>query len=489
MDPRLLFLVFRATQTKQHRSVDEVRFSLTLPTVQGRRHVFFIDPMSASTPPLRDARGLAVSGATTAALEPYERAVAAFVSWRLGVEPALERALDEAPRFVMAIVLQAWLRACGRDLQRLRSVRPLLERAAHCPMNARERAHVAALLTLLGDDYEGAKACLAELLRHDPLDLVALHAAHNLDYLTGDVDQLHDRIAAALPAWSDALPGHGAVVVMQAFGLVERGDVARGERYAQRALAKDAFNARAHHVMAHVCEAAERPAEGVRWLRDHAGAWKGVSAVSMHCSWHLALFELALGRTERALEVYDGTLRDRGSREVADLIDASALLWRLHLAGVDAGTRWRELAEAWAPRIDDRHCTFSDVHAMFAFVGARDELRTRGLEQTLAKQQACATRHGATTRTLGLPACRALIAYGQGQHALASTLLADLPPLAHRLGGSQAQRDVLRLTLQAARGRLAQPAGVAIRRRRLHARSTSNAMAMATTMLASASQA
>lgn len=403
---------------------------------------------------LRDARGLLVTGANPEALASYERALDAFASWRLGVEPELDRALDAAPRFVMALVLKAWLRACGRDRQRARSALPLLERAESWPATARERAHLAALRTLLGDDIEGAKRGLGALLKDAPRDLVALHAAHNLDYLTGDVDALHDRVAATLPAWTDTLPGCSAVLAMHAFGLEERGELARAERTALRSLALDPHNARAHHVIAHICEAANRPADGARWLREHAPAWSGSSAVTLHCSWHLALFEIALGRPERALAVYDGVLRAGASHEVADLIDASALLWRLHLAGVDSGARWRELAEAWTPRIEDHYCTFSDLHAMLAFVGARDPLRSQRLELTLARQQTRATRHGATTRSIGLPACRALIAYGREQHARAASLLAGLPPRAHRLGGSHAQRDLLRLTLHSARLRI-----------------------------------
>ena len=41
------------------------------------------------------------------------------------------------------------------------------------------------------------------------------------------------------------------------------------------------------------------------------------------------------------------------------------------MPGCDPGDRWRELADAWAPRSDDGFCSFNDVHAMLAFVGAR----------------------------------------------------------------------------------------------------------------------
>jgi hypothetical protein len=127
------------------------------------------------------------------------------------------------------------------------------------------------------------------------------------------------------------------------------------------------------------------------------------------------------------------------------------------MLGGRAGTRWAELADAWAPHIEDRFCSFSDFHAMLAFVGARDWDRSQRLELVLTGSAALATRHGATTRQLGLPACRALVAFGRGNDALAITLLRNLPAIAHRLGGSHAQRDVLHLTMRSAIERQRRP--------------------------------
>jgi len=61
------------------------------------------------------------------------------------------------------------------------------------------------------------------------------------------------------------------------------------------------------------------------------------------------------------------------------------------------------------------------------------------------------------TRLVGYPACRALAAFGRGEHAAAEALLRGLPPVAHRIGGSHAQRDVLHLTRAAASARSAAP--------------------------------
>jgi hypothetical protein len=95
---------------------------------------------------------------------------------------------------------------------------------------------------------------------------------------------------------------------------------------------------------------------------------------------------------------------------------------------------------------------------MLAFVGAGDWERAQRFERVLAGCQSQPTRHGEMTRQLGLPACRALIAFGRGDNTLALTLLVSLPALAHRLGGSHAQRDVLNLTMLEAIERLRRPA-------------------------------
>jgi len=394
-----------------------------------------------------DARGYSISGATPTALEAYERALATFQSWRKGTHAQLSPALREAPGFVMAHVLQAYLLLSSRDPGHVRLARPVLAHAAELPANDRERLHVAAITAALADHYERAKARWSELLSRYPRDVLALQVAHAFDYITGDLDRMNDRVAAVLPAWSSELPGYHAVLAMHGFSLEECGEYKRAEDAARAALALNPLDARAHHVMAHVFEMSERPGAGVRWMDQHLAAWGVDSVIVTHGWWHLALFHLAQGQLDQAVALYDKRIRAGHSIEISDMIDASALLWRIQLLGGNTGTRWAELAAAWAPTIDDGFCSFNDLHAMLAFVGARDWDSARRLELAVAEAASRPTRYGETTRLLGLPACRALIAFGRRNDTLAIALLASLPAVAHRLGGSHAQRDVLHLTL------------------------------------------
>jgi tetratricopeptide (TPR) repeat protein len=404
-----------------------------------------------------DDRGCAVSGAAPAALQSYERALAALLAWRSGANAPLALALEQAPGFVMAHALQAYLLVCTRDPQRVRLARAVLARAAALPANERERLHLAAIAAVVGDDYERAKARLSQVLRLDPRDVLALHVAHGFDYITDDVVGMNRRLEDVLPSWSSALPGHHAVLSMHAFALEESGEFERAEETAHAALALNGFDGRAHHVMAHVFEMTDRPRAGVRWMREHADRWSVDTVVATHGHWHVALFHLADGRVDLALEAYDRKVRFSRSSEVADLIDASALLWRVGLQHGETRSRWAELAAAWEPHIDDRFCSFSDLHAMLAFVGACDAARSQRLERVLGASALQATRHGETTRLFGLPGCRALHAFGRGDDGLAITLLSSLPARAQRLGGSHAQRDVFALTIRSALDRLCRP--------------------------------
>ena len=395
---------------------------------------------------LRDYRNHDISGATAAARDVFERALDAHLGWRAGAEGHLDRALREAPEFTMAHVLRAYLRLCSHDVARVQQARAAYTQAAALPATPREQLHIAAAGAALRDDFETFNALLHDLLAQYPHDILALQIGHGLDYATGDTEGMSARISAVLPAWSQDVPGYHAVLAMQAFGLVESAHYPAAAEHALRALDLKPADARAHHALIHVYEMTGDAAGGVRWMRDRRAFWAIDTISATHCWWHWALFDLARGEIRAALELYDRWVRAGRSAEVADLIDAAALLWRIELLDTDTGNRWLELASAWAPHIDDGYCTFNDLHSMLALVGARDWSGASRLESALLRRHTLPTRYGTTTRLVGLPACRGILAFGRGDYTRATELLGSIPAFARRIGGSHAQRDLLHLT-------------------------------------------
>jgi hypothetical protein len=242
--------------------------------------------------PLRDPLGYRVSGATVAALVSYQRALAAYQHWHSGAEVPLAAALEDAPHFVMAHLLQIYLCLCSRDPQRVASARPLLAHAARLPANERERMHMDTVRAALADDFDGVKYRLGHLLQRYPRDVLALQVAHAFDYVSGDIGALDARLASVLPAWSFGMPGYHAVLAMHAFSLEECGHYDLAEERASAALELEPLDARAHHVMAHVFEMTDRPDAGIHWMGAHAAGWSRDTVVATHCWWHIALFHL-----------------------------------------------------------------------------------------------------------------------------------------------------------------------------------------------------
>ena len=90
---------------------------------------------------------------------------------------------------------------------------------------------------------------------------------------------------------------------------------------------------------------------------------------------------------------------------------------------------------------------FNDVHAVLAYIGAGQHNR---LAATLVQMEHAMENdddNAVFTREVGLPAARAVKAFAEGDYRRATELLQPVIPIAHRFGGSHAQRDLLDLTL------------------------------------------
>jgi tetratricopeptide (TPR) repeat protein len=395
--------------------------------------------------PMRDSLGLEVTGATPAALDHYARALSElqrFVGDPIG---SVEQAIAAAPGFVMAHVLKGYLYGLATEREATAIASGSHAIAATLGGTPRETAHVAALGSLAAGRWHQAGAMLEDIAIEHPRDALALQAGHQVDFFTGNARMLRDRIARALPQWSGSMPGYHAVLGMHAFGLEETGDYARAEREGRRAVEIEPRDGWAQHAVAHVMEMQSRQRDGIAWMRE-TDAWAKDSFLQVHNWWHLALFHYDLGETDELLKLFDGPIYGSRSRLSLNMVDASAILWRLHLGGADVGDRWQALAANWAEKPASGYA-FNDAHAMMAFVGAG---LSDAAEALLAAQEEAAAGDGdnaAFTRDVGHPVTLAIKAFGDGNYREAVRLLRPVRSIAHRFGGSHAQRDFIDLTL------------------------------------------
>jgi hypothetical protein len=405
---------------------------------------------------MKDSVGYEVSGANAQSLEAQEQGLRELRCYIGDPVASVERALAASPEFVMGQVLKAYLHLLGTEPAGMPVARAAHEAALVLPANDRERRHLHAIGLLTEGRWREAGRALEDLSVGYPRDGLALQAGHQVDFFTGDSRLLRDRIARALPSWSRGTSGYHAVLGMYAFGLEETADYARAEAAGRQSVELEPRDTWGQHAVAHVMEMQDRRREGVAWMRGNVDGWSRDSFLSVHNWWHLALFHLGLGEIDEVLSLYDGPLYGKHSPVILEMIDASAMLWRLRLRGVDVGNRWEAVADQWTPVATAGNYAFNDVHAMMAFVGAG---RSQSAEAVLEAQRAAMAGTGDNvdfTREVGYPAARAIKAFGDGHYGETVKLLRPIRSYSHRYGGSHAQRDLIDLTLIEAAARAGQ---------------------------------
>jgi tetratricopeptide (TPR) repeat protein len=398
-----------------------------------------------------DQFGVPLSCVDRSAAGSFDAAVSKMLTFQGDPLADLDRAIATDPGFLMGYVLKALIFGLSTERALVGNASSLLEAAKRIATSAsfREMKHVTAVEAWLGGRFVDACAVWEDILVEHPHDAIAMFAAHQGDFFLGQLSELRDRVARRLPDIEKGSGLEGYYWGMYAFGLEEMGNYEKALEVGRRAVERFEKDAWAAHAVAHVFEMTNRLDEGEQWLLSRADDWVN-SNLAVHLWWHVALYRCDQQRWASALELYDTRIRRPQSTVVMELLDASALLWRLELYGVEVGERWQSLAEAWEPRINEAWYAFNDMHAMMAFAGARRFDPAQRLIHALRATAAAPTDNGAATRFIGLPVSEALLAYAQTRYASAVALLAPVRAIAVRAGGSHAQRDFLAQTLLSA---------------------------------------
>ena len=290
---------------------------------------------------MKDFAGYEITGANAASLGLLEQAFHELRCYIGDPVATVDRTLEAAPELVMGHVLRAYLHLLGTEPAAIAVAREAHRKGAALPATDREKRHLQAINAVIEGRWRSAARVLEDLSIDYPLDALALQAGQLFDFFTGDSRMLRDRIARALPAWNRSIPGYHAVLGMYAFGLEEMGDYRNAERQGRASVELEPRDGWGHHAVAHVMEMQGRRRDGIAWLRGNAGQWSPESFFAVHNWWHLALFHLGVDEIDEVLALFDGPIFGERPNIVLEMIDASAMLWRLQLRGVDVGTAGR----------------------------------------------------------------------------------------------------------------------------------------------------
>ena len=417
---------------------------------------------------LQDRCGLPVSTTSAAAVDAYVEGVDRVLSANAGAEQSFERALALDPGLALAHIglarslqLQARMADAQAAATRARALGDGLTRL--------ERDHVEALGLAVDGDAGRALTAIRAHLSDFPRDAMVLAPAtgvYGLIGFSGRQDrnellvELLDSLAAAYGADWWFLGAHG-------FALTEAKGWRAGAPLIERALALSPRNAHAAHAHAHVLYERGDDHAGAAFAETWLPPYSPAAPLHCHLSWHLALFQLGLGRPDRAWALYASSIRPDValSPPMGTLCDAASLLWRSELAGEERSlARWRTVAahaERSFPRIG---LAFADAHCALVFAATGN---TEALERRVAELRR-ADADGRLPAGSVLPiVAEALGAFARGDWESTIRLLAPEVARFVRIGGSRAQRDLFENTLLAAyfrAGRSAEAAALLERR-------------------------
>ena len=395
-----------------------------------------------------DLWGQPLATASATAAEQYVLAVDSLLSANVGADEALGRALEADPDFALAHAARARVLQMRGALPEARLAATRARELAPAA-SRRERGHVEALALNLEPDMPRTLAHVREHLREFPRDGLVLSLATGVFSLIG-FSGSRDRNRMLLELLDGLAAAYGEdwwFLNVHAFACTEADDVARGRRLVERALEMHSRNAHAAHALAHVCYETNASAEGATFLRPWLTGYPRAAQLHCHLTWHLALFELALGRPEAAWTLYDEHIRPAASYAVAliTLSDSTSLLWRCALWGKERGAvAWGELRDYARRSFPVPSVAFADAHVVMACAAAGDRAGAAARVAELRK----AEREGRQPAgSVVGDVSEAMLAFVTGADDAVIRLLEPALGELVRVGGSHAQRDVFEETL------------------------------------------
>lgn len=400
---------------------------------------------------MEDIRGVPLSTTNAAAAAHFETALTQFHSYTGDPLATIQKALAADPEFALGHLFNAFALYTTSEQRFLPAVRESITHAEALAvrMNPRERGLLAAAQRLADGRWDAASRAFDAVLIEYPRDALALQAAHLMDFFRGDALNLRNRVSRVLPHWGEQVPGYSYVLGMHAFGLEECNQYPEAERTGRQALELQPKDGWAVHAVTHVMEMQGRSRDGIDWLTSREADWAPDNMFAPHNWWHLALFHIDRGDYDAALALFDAKLMGPQADMILVLIDASALLWRLQLEGVDVGDRFERVADLWQGKLEAEggFYAFNDLHALMSFVATDRSAAIARLQELMRAAASADNSNAAMTREVGQPLAVGLLAFAAGRYPDAIAAIEPVRDIAHRFGGSHAQRDLLTLTL------------------------------------------
>ncbi|MGH3471470.1 MAG: pyridine nucleotide-disulfide oxidoreductase, partial [Nocardioidaceae bacterium] len=386
-----------------------------------------------------DLYGLTLSTSSPAA-EAYNRGVGALLRVQEGAFPAISESVAHDPTFALG---HCGLALLGHEYSVGVHIEPHLDAAERHSRRAtdRERSHVHAVSCHIAGD---SRPLVAHLSAY-PADALLLSVAVPTIAFAG-VTQVPQEAWAIVERAEPAYGSDWWYSGLLAFIRQEQHRWDDAMRLACRSLDTEPQAGHSVHARTHVHYETGDHQAGRDWL-DGWIHGPGETADNLaHFSWHAALHELSMGDFEAVRTRYSAELAPPTVFGCRALVDSCSLLWRWaitpgsdHVPEVEA-----VLADIDADLVDTPPTPFVAMHAAVTLCAVGDSDRLDRLDAWAR------TQPDPTYAEVVSPLAEALQALAAGDPSQSADLLQGLLCSVWRLGGSEAQREVVEDTLIAA---------------------------------------
>ena len=392
---------------------------------------------------LTDAYKNPLSTQSVTARDALDLGVKKFLGAEAGVADAFLSAIDADEGFALAHIGHA------REMQlrgRREEVKASLGRARKLAqgLSAREKSHIHASGLLLEGKGRAAREAVYEHVDQWPLDVMIAQMCTSVFGLIG-FSGLPGREAEQLAFNTRLASSYGDdwwCRAQLAFAQLEVGRLAEAETNIEAAMASNPESAHSAHIQAHLFYEKLQDENGLRFLSDWWANYDPEGTLHNHMSWHVGLWSLEAGDLEQMMSVLDGAISPDCSHgpPLNVLTDAVALMFRAELSGVEVSVeRWRKLsayALTWFPKTG---LAFADAHAAIAHARSQNWVALDDLVNMGGGPA------GEVTRKIAA----GYRAMEDENWSKAADLFVEVVPEHARIGGSNAQRDLIDFTLAA----------------------------------------
>lgn len=407
----------------------------------------------------KDRYGLPISTDSTAAAEGLVQGVDLLLEQNFGSEEQFQRAIEADEGFALAHAGLAYVHMAAGKVADARQAAQLAQSLA-AGTSRREQQQIEAIALWTNGKGPESLAVIQQHLAEFPRDMLMVRVAQRL-YIMGC-----SSVGAGVANYPQALfalmksvaPEYGDDWAFQgqyAFAHHENGLLDDALRLAERSLEQRPTNAVAAHSVTHVYFERGDASGGTDFLAGWLPGFDNRASYKVHLSWHLALFELAMGHYQRALELYDSNIRPSVvAKSPLSLTDSASLMWRLQMYGGAAPPGLMgELCAQAAPAAERPGPAFRDSHAALAFAVAADD---QSLASMMDGLQALAEKGDKLAGEVTLPLVQGISAFIHQDYNDAVRLMEPLFDQDARfdqlcrVGGSHAQREVFEDTMMEA---------------------------------------